>query len=69
MVKTFTMLAMLLLVAGCSATKYNSVAFGKKCVATQTGDQLQVAHAYVWFYNKDTGLHANKEDCKALNSN
>jgi len=53
-------------VAGCSGAKYNSVSFGKKCVATETAGELKITHSYVWFYNKDTGLHANQDDCKAL---
>lgn len=66
MKKLISTLAILLFVAGCSSAKYNAVAFGKKCVATQNEGELRVTHSYVWFYNKDAGLHANKVDCEQL---
>ena len=65
MKKTLLILATLLLV-GCSGAKYNAVSFGKKCVATAEDGTTRVTHSYVWFYNKDSGLHANKEDCSKL---
>ena len=65
MKKTLLILATLLLV-GCSGAKYNAVSFGKKCVATAEDGTTRVTHSYVWFYNKDTGLHANQEDCATL---
>tara|TARA_B100000927_G_scaffold204237_1_gene165667 strand:+ start:787 stop:987 length:201 start_codon:yes stop_codon:yes gene_type:complete len=65
MKKTLLILATLLLV-GCSGAKYNAVSFGKKCVATAEDGTTRVTHSYVWFYNKDSGLHANQEDCATL---
>lgn len=65
MTKTLLILATLLLV-GCSGAKYNAVSFGKKCVATAEDGTTRVTHSYVWFYNKDSGLHANQEDCATL---
>lgn len=66
MIKTLSALAILLFVAGCSGVKYNAVSFGKKCAVSETGEETRVATSYVWFYNKDTGLHANKTDCSIL---
>ena len=66
MKKTLIVLATLLFVAGCSSAKYNAVSFGKKCVATESDGDTRVTHSYVWFYNKDSGLHANKQDCAKL---
>ena len=65
MKKTLLILATLLLV-GCSGAKYNAVSFGKKCVATEKDGDTTVTHSFVWLYNKDSGLHANKEDCSKL---
>ena len=65
MKKTLLILATLLLV-GCSGAKYNAVSFGKKCVATAEDGTTRVTHSYVWFYNKDSGLLANQEDCATL---
>ena len=65
MKKTLLILATLLLV-GCSGAKYNAVSFGTKCVATAEDGTTRVTHSYVWFYNKDSGLHANQEDCATL---
>ena len=65
MKKSLLILATLLLV-GCSGAKYNAVSFGKKCVATAEDGTTRVTHSYVWFYNKDSGLHANQEDCATL---
>ena len=65
MKKTLLILATLLLV-GCSGAKYNAVSFGKKCVATAEDGTTRVTHSYLWFYNKDSGLHANQEDCATL---
>lgn len=65
MTKTLLVLATLLLV-GCSGAKYNAVSFGKKCVATEKDGDTRVTHSFVWLYNKDSGLHANKEDCSKL---
>ena len=66
MKKTLFVLATLLFVVGCSGAKYNAVSFGKKCVATAEDGNTRVTHSYVWFYNKDSGLHANQDDCAKL---
>ena len=66
MKKTLILLATLLFVVGCSSAKYNAVSSGKKCVATEKDGDTRVTHSFVWLYNKDSGLHANKEDCSKL---
>lgn len=66
MIKTFSILTILLLVTGCSGVKYNAVSFGKKCAVSEAQGEVKVATSYVWLYHKDTGLHANKTDCAIL---
>ena len=48
-----------LLIAGCSIPKNPKLSFGKKCVDKQEN----VVYSYVWLYNKEDGLQANKETC------
>ena len=62
MKKTLILLATLLFVVGCSSAKYNAVSFGKKCVATEKDGDTRVTHSFILLYNKDSGLHSNKED-------
>ena len=66
MKKTLILLATLLFVVGCSSAKYNAVSLGKKCVATEKDGDTRVTHSFIWLYNKDSVLHANKEDCSKL---
>ena len=51
-----------LLIAGCSIPKNPKVSFGKKCVDKQEN----VVYSYVWLYNKEDGLQANKETCNLI---
>ena len=50
------------LLAGCSIPKNPSLSFGKKC---HVGEG-QVTYSYVWLYDKELGLNANKEDCQYI---
>ena len=45
-----------LLIAGCSIPKNPKLSFGKKCVDKQEN----VVYSYVWLYNKEDGLQANR---------
>ena len=51
-----------LLIAGCSIPKNPKLSFGKKCVDKQEN----VVYSYVWLYNKEDGLQANKESCNLI---
>ena len=51
-----------LLITACSI-KEPRVAFGKKCTVTEGG---QVAYSYVWLYDKQSGLKANKKECEKI---
>ena len=51
-----------LLIAGCSIPKNPKLSFGKKCVDKQEN----VVYSYVWLYNKEDGLQANKETCNLI---
>ena len=51
-----------LLIAGCSIPKNPKLSFGKKCVDKQEN----VVYSYVWLYNKEDGLQANKETCNQI---
>tara|TARA_B100000941_G_scaffold224965_1_gene167234 strand:+ start:1130 stop:1357 length:228 start_codon:yes stop_codon:yes gene_type:complete len=55
-------IVMALLLVGCSIPKNPKVSFGKKCVDKQDS----VVYSYVWLYNKEDGLQANKEICKQI---
>jgi hypothetical protein len=64
MTKTIASIIVLGFLVGCSAIPENPrMSFGKKCSVTE---ENQVAYSYVWLYNKDSGLEANKETCKKL---
>ena len=47
------------LLVGCANIDNPKLAFGKKC----TMDAHQVVYSYVWVYDKEAGLDANKENC------
>jgi len=51
-----------LLLVGCSIPKNPKVSFGKKCAVQDD----QIVWSYAWLYNKNTGLEANKENCKLI---
>ena len=51
-----------LLIAGCAIPKNPKLSFGKKCVDKQEN----VVYSYVWLYNKEAGLQANKETCNLI---
>ena len=52
------------MLAGCSGhLKEPAVSFGKKCAVTEDG---QVNYSYVWLYNKEDGLKANKANCELI---
>ena len=48
-----------LLLVGCGSIKNPKLAFGKKC--TVNGNE--VVYSYLWIYDKEQGLDANKENC------
>ena len=50
-----------LLFSACSVSN-PKVSLGKKCVVKDDS----VSYSYVWIYNKNTGLPASEEQCKAL---
>ena len=68
MKKTLAIVSVLLLITACSQP-INAVKFGKRCIA-QTDKQdpeiTRVSYSYVWFYNKQAGMDANKKDCDHL---
>ena len=41
----------------------DAVKFGKKCLANADNS---VTYSYVWLYNKENGLPANKRDCDLI---
>jgi nitrate reductase beta subunit len=43
--------------------KSPAVSFGKKCSETENG---QIAYSYVWLYDKEQGLEANKDTCEKI---
>ena len=52
------------MLAGCSGhLEEPAVSFGKKCAVTEDG---QVNYSYVWLYNKEDGLKANKANCELI---
>lgn len=53
----------LLLSACSSGIKTPQVAFGKKCAVNENG---QVTYSYVWIYDKQAGLNANKKECESI---
>lgn len=55
-------IVMALLLVGCSIPKNPKLSFGKKCVDKQEN----VVYSYVWLYNKEDGLQANKETCNLI---
>ena len=57
-----TMLLAFLLVSACSIPKNPKVSFGKKCMVKDES----VSYSYVWLYDKELGLTANKEDCQYI---
>jgi len=60
---SFTIIiVMALLLVGCSIPKNPKLSFGKKCVDKQEN----VVYSYVWLYNKEDGLQANKETCNLI---
>ena len=60
--KNIGILLTALILVGCSVPKNPKVSFGKKCVVQDD----QVVWSYAWLYNKNTGLEANKENCKLI---
>ena len=48
-----------LLLVGCGSIENPKLSFGKKC----TMDAHQVVYSYLWIYDKEQGLDANKENC------
>ena len=50
-----------LLLSACSVSN-PKVSLGKKCVVKDDS----VSYSYVWIYDKNTGLPASEEQCKAL---
>jgi|TARA_B100001248_G_scaffold255008_1_gene234193 hypothetical protein len=64
MTKIITAIFLFAFVAGCSVIPDNPrVSFGKKCSEIDEG---QVAYSWLWIYNGDAGLNANKEICKDI---
>jgi|TARA_B100001094_G_scaffold173087_1_gene167381 PBP1b-binding outer membrane lipoprotein LpoB len=64
MTKTIISIIVLAFLVGCSAIPENPrVSFGKKCSTTV---ENQVAYSYVWLYNKESGLEADKQTCEKL---
>jgi len=55
------LLALLFVVSNC-AKPVDSVSWGKKCVVTND----KVVYSYVWLYNKESGLSADKIQCKEI---
>jgi uncharacterized protein YcfL len=51
----------ILFLSGCSVSN-PKVSLGKKCVVKDDS----VSYSYVWIYDKNTGLPASEEQCKAL---
>ena len=51
-----------LLIAGCSIPKNPKLSFGKKCVEKED----KVVYSYIWVYDKEVGVIADKETCKLL---
>lgn len=60
--KNIGILLTALILVGCSVPKNPKVSFGKKCAVQ--GDQ--VVWSYAWMYSENTGLEANKENCKLI---
>ena len=60
--KNIGILLTALILVGCSIPKNPKVSFGKKC----TVQDDQIVWSYAWLYNKNTGLEANKENCKLI---
>ncbi len=52
------MLATLFLV-GCANIENPKLSWGKKC----TMNAHEVVYSYLWIYDKEQGLDANKENC------
>jgi uncharacterized lipoprotein YajG len=44
------------------STVNDAVTFGKKCVVKDD----KVVYSYVWIYNKESGLNADKEQCNEI---
>ena len=69
MVKAVMATIMLLFLMGCSATVTKiipdnpRVSFGKKCSVTDEG---QIAYSWLWIYNKEAGLKADKQTCEKI---
>ena len=62
--KTIVSMVALAFLVGCSAIPENPrISLGKKCSVTQDNS---VAYSYVWLYNKESGLDADKETCAKL---
>ena len=58
--KTFILLIVALLLSGCAVPKNPSLSFGKKCHV----EGENITYSYVWLYNKESGLEADKETCE-----
>ena len=57
-----------MLLVGCSQP-INAVKFGKRCIAMKDKNDpeiTRVSYSYVWLYNKEAGMDANKKDCDHL---
>ena len=60
--KTLTLtLSILFLLTACSI-KEPRVSFGKKCAVKED----KVVYSYVWLYDKEPGLPANKTNCELI---
>jgi len=54
-------LSILFLMSACSIKQPN-ISFGKKCQVMND----EITYSYVWFYDKEIGLPATKDQCTAL---
>ena len=59
--KYITILFLGLFLTACSITEPR-VSFGKKCVEKEN----KVVYSYIWIYDKEIGVIADKETCKLL---
>ena len=61
--KTFvTLILASILLVGCAVPKNPTLAWGKRC--TVSGQQVVWSH--LWFYDREKGLDATKENCKLI---
>jgi len=60
--KTTIIIAISLLLAGCSVPSNPKLSFGKKCHVMDNN----ITYSYVWLYDKKTGLEATEGQCVHL---